>query len=175
MVELDVAPRALWMVGPDGGSTRIPLARHPNWTSQPEDHKAEWFTWTNERHPFQAAEGWTANDSRNLKGLDQDFVRGALIYSEFGWVMGTPYPTPGEEVRPDRTGLVQFAGWTGGGNAGVIFRGMRYYLEDKPQYLDDPNGEFWFDRKGQGGTLYVRLPGDVDPNGVHLEAGFGRS
>ena len=34
-------------------------------------------------------------------------------------------------------------------------RNMRYYLEDKPQYLDDPEGEYWFEKKGNGGRLYL--------------------
>jgi hypothetical protein len=137
----------LWMIDGDGVSTRIPLARHPNWTSQPEDHKAEWFRWTNNPHPFQPREGFSANDAKNLKG-STGFRRDALIYSEFGWVMGTPYPTKVMDFDP-ADGSVRFAGWTGGGNASIIFRGMRYYLEDKPQYLDDPNGEFWFDKRGK--------------------------
>lgn len=167
---LGFAPRTLWAVDSRGLARRLPLARTPNWVSQPEDHKAQWFTWTNERHPFRPREGFSANDSAHLKGLDPDFVLGALIYSEFGWVMGTPYPTRVAAYDP-ADGAVQFAGWTGGGNASVIFRGMRYYLEDKPQYLDDPEGEFWFDRQGAGGTLYVRLPGGAAPDSVRIEAG----
>src|SRR6266513_3028689 len=50
-------------------------------------------------------------------------------------------------------------------------RNMRYYLEDKPQYLDDPEGEYWFEKKGNGGRLYLRLPGDADPNAAQIEAG----
>ncbi|MCR4412975.1 MAG: laminin G domain-containing protein [Thermoguttaceae bacterium] len=170
---LDFSPRTLWMIDSRGRAVRIPLARHPNWKSQPEDHKAQWFTWTNDPHPFRAREGFSANDAVHLKGLDRDFVEGALIYSEFGWVMGTPYPTRVNKYDP-ADGSVQFAGWTGGGNASIIFRGMRYYLEDKPQYLDDPDGEFWFDKQGAGGTLYVRLPGGADPNTVRIEAGRHR-
>jgi hypothetical protein len=127
------------MIGPEEDARRIPLARHPNWTSQPEDHKAQWFTWTNDSHPFNPREGFSANDSQNLQGRDAEFVEDALIYSEFGWVMGTPYPTRVINFDPS-DGSVRFANWTGGGNASVIFRGMRYYLEDKPQYLDDPQG-----------------------------------
>ena len=167
---LDFTPRTLWWIDEDGTATRIPLARHPNWTSQPEDHKAEWFRWTNDRHPFQAREGFSANDAENLQGLERDFVEDALIYSEFGWVMGTPYPTRVRDFDPE-DGAVRFEGWTGGGNASVIFRGMRYYLEDKPQYLDDPEGEFWFHREGNGGALYLRPPQGMDPNTVRLEAG----
>jgi len=167
---LDFAPRTVWMIDRDGTARRIPLARHPNWVSQVEDHKAEWFRWTNDRHPFQAKEGFSANDAQNLKGLDKDFVQGALIYSEFGWVMGTPYPSKVGNYDP-ADGAVRFERWTGGGNASIIFRGMRYYLEDKPQYLDDPEGEFWFDKQGSGGTLYVRPPGGIDPATVRIEAG----
>ncbi len=167
---LDFAPRTVWMIDTRGTATRVPLARHPNWKSQPEDHKSEWFTWTNDRHPFRAKEGFSGNDTAHLKGLDKDFVEGAFIYSEFGWVMGTPYPTRVNRYDP-MDGSVQFANWTGGGNASIIFRGMRYYLEDKPQYLDDPDGEFWFDKQGKGGTLYVRLPNGLDPNAVRIEAG----
>jgi hypothetical protein len=167
---LDFAPRTLWMIDSSGNAIRIPLARHPNWKSQPEDHKAEWFNWTNTPHPFKARDGFSANDDKNLKGLEPDFVRGALIYSEFGWVMGTPYPSRVGDYDPS-DGSVRFEQWTGGGNASVIFRGMRYYLEDKPQYLDDPAGEFWFDKKGDGGVLYARLPGGIDPTTVRVEAG----
>ena len=49
-----------------------------------------------------------------------------------------------------------------------IIRGCRFYLEDKPHYLDSP-GEFWFDKKGNGGRLYIRLPGDQDPNMARVE------
>jgi hypothetical protein len=169
-VTLDFAPRTMWLVDQQGAATRVPLARHPNWQSQPEDHKAQWFTWTNEPHPFKPREGFSANDSKHLQGRDQDFVQEALIYSEFGWVMGTPYPTRVNKYDP-ADGSVQFAGWTGGGNASIVFRGMRYYLEDKPQYLDDPRGEFWFDKRGGGGTLYARLPDGVDPNTTRIEVG----
>ena len=172
--ELDFAPRSVWLVGENGSSRRIPLARHPNWKSQPEDHKSKWFAWTNEKHPFKAESGYTANDSNNLKGLDPDFVNGAILYSEFGWVMGNPYPSKASNYNPE-TGSVKFERWTGGGNGEIIHRGMRYYLEDKPQYLDDPDGEFWFDKKGDGGTLYIRLPGDLDPNTAHIEAGRRKS
>jgi len=84
--------------------------------------------------------------------------------------MSGPYPTEVEVVDLKQHGL-GFAGWTGGGNGGVIMRNMRYYLEDKPQYLDDPEGEYWFEKKGSGGRLYLRLPHDADPNSGQIEAG----
>ena len=39
---------------------------------------------------------------------------------------------------------------------------------NKPQYLDSP-GEFWFEKKGAGGRLYLRLPEDQDPNTADVE------
>jgi hypothetical protein len=109
-------------------------------------------------------------DTKHIKDRPADYFHGALIWPEFGWVMSQPYPTRVEVVDLKRHGL-GFAGWTGGGAGGVIMRDMRYYLEDKPQYLDDPDGEYWFEKKGEGGRLYLRLPGDADPNVARVEAG----
>lgn len=43
-------------------------------------------------------------------------------------------------------------------------------MEDRPNFLDAP-GEFWFEKKGRGGRLFIRLPGDIDPTTVQVEAG----
>jgi hypothetical protein len=175
--DLDFAPRCVWSVGSDGGITRIPLARTPNWkVSNPDDVKSEWWVWDNPRKPlgnttknFQGQTIHLGMDTQHIKDKPDDYFKCALIWPEYGWVMSGPYPTEVEVVDLEHNGL-GFAGWTGG-TAGVIMRNMRYYLEDKPQYLDDPNGEFWFDKKGAGGRLYLRLPGDADPNTAHVEAG----
>jgi hypothetical protein len=50
----------------------------------------------------------------------------------------------------------------GGGDA-EITKGMRYYLENKPHYIDEA-GEWWFDDKGR---LYLRW--DSDPNQERFE------
>jgi hypothetical protein len=43
--DLDFAPRGLWMVT-DQATTKIPLARTPNWTvSDQEDVMSEWYVW----------------------------------------------------------------------------------------------------------------------------------
>ena len=176
--DLDFAPRSVWSVGRDGQITRIPLARTPNWkVSNPDDVKSEWWVWDNPDKPFgntiKNAGGQEVHlgiDTRHIKDRPADYFKGALIWPEYGWVMSGPYPTPVEVVDLDRHGL-GFGGWTGGGAGGVIMRNMRYYLEDKPHYLDDPDGEYWFDKKGRGGRLYLRLPGDADPNTAPVETG----
>jgi hypothetical protein len=176
--DLDFQPGAIWTVGKDGAITRIPLARTPNWkVSNPDDVKSEWWVWDNPGKPFgnivTNVQGTTISlgiDTQHIKDKSEDYFKDALIWSEYGWVMSGPYPTRVEVVDLERHGL-GFAGWTGGGVNGVIMRNMRYYLEDKRQYLDDPNGEFWFEKKGNGGRLYLRLPGDADPNLAQIEAG----
>jgi len=176
--DLDFSPRAVWLVRKDGDPFRIPLARTPNWKrSNPDDVKSEWWVWDNPGKVFgntvKNAGGQEIHlgiDTKHVKGKPADYFKGALIWPEYGWVMSGPYPTPVEVVDAERGGL-GFGGWTGGGTNGVIMRNMRYYVEDKPHYLDDPDGEYWFDRKGKGGRLYVRLPGDADPNAARVEAG----
>jgi hypothetical protein len=175
--DLDFAPRAVWSVDKGGGITRIPLARTPNWkVSNPDDVKSEWWVWDNPGKPFGNTvtndQGQTISlgiDTQHIKDKPEDYFKGALIWPEYGWVMSGPYPTPVQVVDLQRHAL-GFAGWTGGGVNGVIMRNMRYYLEDKPQYLDDPDGEYWFDKKGNGGRLYLRLKGDADPNRAQIEA-----
>lgn len=176
--DLDFAPRCVWSVGKDGQITRIPLARTPNWkVSNPDDVKSEWWVWDNPRKPFgnttTNARGQAMHlgiDTKHIKDKPEDYFKGALIWPEYGWVMSDPYPTAVEVVDLEQHGL-GFGGWTGGGTGGIIMRNMRYYLEDKAHYLDDPDGEFWFDKKGKGGRLYLRLPGDADPNTASVEAG----
>lgn len=176
--DLDFAPRSLWLVRKEGDFSRIPLARTPNWKrSNPDDIKSEWWVWDNPRKPFgntirdaRGQEMHLGIDTRHVKGKPAEYFKGALIWPEYGWVMSGPYPTEVEVVDLEQNGL-GFGGWTGGGTGGVIMRNMRYYLEDKPHYLDDPGGEFWFHKKGKGGKLYLRLPDDADPNAARVEVG----
>lgn len=170
-VDVPFKTRALWLVEPDGSARRIPIARHPNWTPEPEDAKADWWEWDNPGKPFGHTMGkrHLGIDTVNVPQHPKAFFEDAVIWPEFGWVMGGPYPTKVEGVDTERGGL-SFAGWTGG-TAGVIFRHQRYYLEAKPHYLDDPQGEFWFEQVGDGERLHLRLPDGLDPNQVRIEAG----
>ena len=174
-VDLPWAPRLVWMVGNDGAVTRVPLARTPNWTiTDPDDIQSEWWTWKNPGKPFDnvatinGRQWHLAFDKDDInESKPQEYYENAIVRTTMGWVMGGPYP--GRVLAVDRkNGSLAFPGRWGGGPSHKIIRGCRFYLEDKPQYLDSP-GEFWFDRKGQGGRLYIRLPGDRDPNTTRLE------
>ena len=120
--DIGFAPRTLWSVDPaDGGkSERIPLARSPNWTiSDPDDVKSEWWHWTNPRKPFdnyttdaRGKELHLAFDHRNLIQPAEHY-QGAILWTEFGWALGTPFPTHVRVVDSKRHGL-GFAGKWGG-------------------------------------------------------------
>jgi len=169
VADLDYLPRNLWDVQ-NGRIERIPLARMPHWkVSNPEDVMSEWWQWN--------GNGW--NDANTIKGKahlgvdskhltrDADYYVNAVVRTEYGICMGTPFPSKVEAFNAAKH-AIQFQGvWFG--DSQMIITGMRYYLEDKPQYLDTP-GEFWFEKKNNnGGRLYLRLPGDRDPAQAQIE------
>jgi hypothetical protein len=177
-VNLDFSPRNVWLVHDDGSVVRIPLARTPNWqVSDPDDVKREWFEFNNpDKRDVWGAKDKLGNveypmgyDTVNLTH-DADYYKDAVIRCEYGWVMGTPYPSHVLRFDPVKHSLTFGGQWGGGIGAYHYPRHVRYYLEDKPQYLDDGKaGEFWFDKQAHGGRLYLRLPGDADPNAAHVE------
>ncbi len=191
--DLDFAPRNVFVV--DGEQVRrLHLARTPNWeVSDPDDPKSEWWTWD---QPEWWRGLWTIETQAGPRHMgiskhfteDVDHYVGAVLRTEYGNVMGTPYPTRVEAFEPaedyvSREDLNEDWRWNDiEGRRGVVFQGMwygdstnirenhRFYLEDKPHYLDSA-GEFWFDRRDDGGgRLYVRLPDDRDPNTAQVEA-----
>ena len=185
-IDLDFAPRTVYLVGPSASFasktdriTRIPLARMPNWrVSDPEDVKSEWWHWDNPGHPYfnltmdAAAGGKTlamGKDTQHITGPKERYM-GAIIWAEFGWVDGTPYPSYVQGFDAAKRAL-GFEGYLGSAKSRVISRNHRYYLEDKPHYLDDPEGEYWFEKKGRGGRLYIILPKGQNPNKAVIEAG----
>lgn len=175
---LSFSPRCLWISDKGGASRRIPLARTPNWKlSDPDDIKSEWWCWSNPQKHFDNfisdRSGKKQNlgiDTEHIKG-DPDYFENAVLWTEYGWVMGTPYPTQVLVVDMERKGLGFSGQWGGSAGESKIIRNCRYYLEDKPHYLDDPDGEFWFDKAGKGGILYLRVPDGIGPNSLQVEAG----
>ncbi|MFO8014415.1 MAG: LamG-like jellyroll fold domain-containing protein [Phycisphaerae bacterium] len=173
--DLAFAPRCVWMVQPDAGVRRMALARTPNWEiTNPDDIKSEWWTWKNPKKPFDnyidvaGGRRHLAFDAEHINATrPEDYYKGAVLWTTKGWVMGSPFPTRVLMVDRERGALAFRGQW--GGISYKIIRGCRYYLEDKPHYLDAP-GEFWFHKQGEGGRLYLRLPGDADPNAAHVEA-----
>ena len=185
-IDLDFAPRTVYLVKPSGSFasrtdriTRIPLARMPNWkVSDPEDVKSEWWHWDNPGHPYfnltmdtETSRKTLAlgKDTQHLTG-PKELYMGAILWAEFGWVDGTPYPSYVQGFDAEKRAL-GFEGYLGSATSRIISRNHRYYLEDKPHYLDDPEGEYWFERKGAGGRLHIILPDGQNPNTAVIEAG----
>ncbi|HOK04835.1 MAG TPA: LamG domain-containing protein [Victivallales bacterium] len=174
---LNFTPRCLWTIDEKGNVKRIPLARTPNWkVDNFDDIKSQWWIWTNPKKPFdnfyQDKSGKQFNmgiDTEHIKG-DPNYFKGALVWSEYGWVMGTPFPSKIIAVDTQNSAIAFGGQWSSAPGTTKIIRNCRYYLEDKPQYLDDPEGEFWFEKAGSGGILYLRSPQNHDPNKLHIEA-----
>lgn len=148
VTEVDFLPRTLWAIDTKGQITRLKLARTPNWNeSDPNDVMSEWPTWENPEWWKGDGHEMTVNDRKlhagidrkNLVGTAEDFV-GATVWSEWGIVMGSPYPSRVEGYDPEQHAVAFRGPWTWE-KLEKIIRGNRYYLEDKPQWLDEP-GEF---------------------------------
>ena len=180
MAEVDFLPRTLWMVGGDGEITRLILARWPNWQeSDPNDVLREWPTWENpqwwlensrfHRMEVDGRDRHLGIDTENLTRPAQDYV-GATVWSEWGIVMGTPYPAVVEAFDEEQRAVAFRGPWTYEMSE-VIARGNRYHLENMPWMLDEP-GEFWVERVAEDrARIFLRLPEDRDPNTVTVEAG----
>jgi hypothetical protein len=179
--EIDFAPRTLWIVGADGGVERQPLARHPNWReSDPNEPMSEWPVWENPQwwkqgNRFHTTEvnGRKRHQGVSAKILDRpaaDYV-GATVWTEWGIVMGSPYPAQVEAFDETKKAVAFRGPWTWE-QTETIMAGNRFHLEDKPWMLDEP-GEFWVRRgqRGEKSVLYFRPPGDRDPNTLRIEAG----
>ncbi len=181
--EVDFLPRTLWVVDEANQIVRLKLARTPNWNEpDPNDVMSEWWTWDNpewwrgaghqmevERRDGKVRLHLGIN-RRQLVGSAEDYV-GGTVWSEWGIVMGSPYPAEIEGFSENERGVAFRGPWTFAALEKII-RGNRFFLENKPQWLDEP-GEFWVERIGDGprARIHLRLPGDRDPGNLVVEAG----
>ncbi|NLF38525.1 hypothetical protein GX586_03720, partial [bacterium] len=163
-IDLPFAPRRVWLV--EGASIqRLALARTPNWAeSNPDDVKSTWWKW-------QSVNTVTWGGQSTFKGTDSlhltqpaAYYSNAIVWTEFFPVMGSPYAA---RVLGFDSGTKSIF-WRHPFGWGPV-QHSRFFIEDMPQYLDATN-EFWFDKTGSGGRLYVRLPDDREPNGLQIEA-----
>lgn len=174
--ELDFLPRTVWM-GQGAEPERLKLARWPNWEESDEnDLMSEWPVWEQPRWWVDGTNVMEVNGRDRHLGIDEDLPRplkdlvGGTVWTEWGIVMGSPYPAEIEGVDEDRGGIAFRGPWTYN-MSNEIITGNRYHLEDLPQFLDEP-GEFWVEKTGENsGRLYLRLPGDADPREATIEVG----
>jgi len=177
-LELDDYPRAVWERRGDR-IYRVHLARTPNWANglnepvaNEDDVKSEWHEWQSTEKVQVDGQGraWGV-DPQHLRGMEDDALVGGTVWSEYGGVMGTPYPNPIEAYDPQR-GAIRFGGPWGDASRYSPTRLNRYFLENLPRFLDE-GGEYYYDgapdAKQQTGRLYLRLVGDRNPNEANVE------
>lgn len=164
MAEVDFLPRAIWYVGSDGKIERLKIARNPNWHEpDPYDPMSEWPTWENPRW-WTGEHKTTVNGRERHLGIDTknftgpaDLYEGATVWSEWGIVMGSPYPSRVEKFDEKQKAVAFRGPWTWEMSEKII-RNNRYYLEDKPEWLDE-EGEFWVEQTGKHkARIYLRMP-----------------
>jgi hypothetical protein len=160
-------PRLLWEVR-GAEPVRLPLARTPNWQeSNPDDIRSEWFEWDKcEKGDLSPGhKGWFGTARTAWPSDDPDYYLGATLWTEWMPVMGTPYPTTVETVDVEKRTLGFQGFWYE--DSGDHIQYNRWYLENKPQYLDQ-DGEWYYD--GEAHRLYLRPGEGRDPNALHVEA-----
>ncbi len=159
-------PWAVWFI--DGSKvTRLELARIPNWTIKNfDDVKSEWWEWEKDARVKKKNGGI---DTKNLTE-SPDFYKDALVYTEWGIVMCTPAAVPVKGFDPKKKALFFEGFFTPRYVGRGMSKGMRYYLANKPQYLDVP-GE-WYVEKDR---IYLKLPGNADPKSARIEMGMHKT
>ncbi len=175
VADVDYLPRRFWMVDDKGTMTRLKIARTPNWEiTDPDNVLGDWWKWEkggsgpNPDNPEQTR--ILGSDPEHIN-QPREYYEDAIVWTEYGFVMSTPIPARVEGIDT-KTGTLAFRGiWFGSGDrAQDVQDGQRYYLEDKPHYLDQA-GEIWPEKTGDhSARLYLRLPDGVDPNEVTIEA-----
>jgi hypothetical protein len=168
----------LWAVR-KGTAVRLNIARDPNWTiTDPNDPFTQWHRW--DAFLGTRNRGWLID--AQWKGKPKTLFQDAVIWTQHRYLMGTPHQINIKEFDPERGAfLIASPGGISyrlGGDPQKPYpldNRVAYFIENVPAFLDAP-GEYYYDRNGpHPGRLYVRAPGDADPNRLTFEAGVTRS
>lgn len=172
------SPEKVWFIDLDKGfrprcvfevrgneDVRIPITRNPHYKlTNPDDPMGDWYEWTG-----PARRGFTNEDSVHLIQDDPNYYDGAYVWSEWEDTtgnMGMPYISPMLKYNPARHSITRNRIFFG-----AATKGMRYYMENHPAFLDGP-GEYYVADKGEhADRMYLRLPEDRDPNQSVIELG----
>jgi hypothetical protein len=162
-------PWAMWLVDADQRQ-RLTPARFPNWQIEHEyNHFTQWLRVDRIDQGFPRTSIY-APDA--LPATDPDAYDGATLWIDHANTSGEfsiigPFPSGVGRYDPE-TGRLQPS----------LNHPRRhpqpnapFYLENLPRFLDQP-GEWCMvpDADADGATLYLRLPGDADPNARQVEA-----
>ncbi len=170
---------ALYVVNDDGTASRQHLARWPDWQRGNDNFAIDYWNTIDGPKTVTGGDGrWTASGMYDeaLKGYSKDYFTGGFIWKQYRSFMGTPTPSQipatrevrtesGEAIEvpmyhPDEGVLLK------GGQGGYGAGGLRYMIDNLPQFLDSA-GEFYLDP--DTGLLFYRPADGIDPNELHLE------
>ncbi len=154
--DLDFPARNVWVVD-RGKITRLTLARTPNWkVSDPEDVMSEWWTWEQPQWGKREKHKTTVGEKKMHRGTDArhltkgpGYYKDAIVWTEWGIVMGTPFPTRVEAFDAQRKALAFQGRWWR--DSGVIITNNRYYLELEIGYFRAPWGAILAQLGDRGG------------------------
>ncbi|MCC5844594.1 MAG: hypothetical protein JJU05_10120 [Verrucomicrobia bacterium] len=164
-LEGDFVPRAGWVLNGDGSRERVPLARWPNWEIEhPYNHFTQWFRVEEIVPRFPVMPIFAP---KVLNDPDPHAYDGATVWMEH----------PNSHGSFSITGIFPSAVQGYDPNRGIIRIPLEhprrhpqvnspFFLENLPRFLDT-DGEWTFVPEGR--KLYLRLPGDADPNQVTFE------
>ncbi len=161
----DFVPRAAWILAEDGSRERVNIARWPNWEIEHEyNHFTQWHRVEKiskgfpntvifapkvlndpDRKAFEGATVWMEhpNTSREFS-ITGIYPSAAIGYEPGRGLLRIPCEHPNRHPQPKSP----------------------FYLENLPRFLDK-DGEWTFVAGGR--KIYMRLPGDVDPNSRVVE------
>ncbi len=164
----DYVPRAMWVLGANGQRTRVPIARWPNWKVE---HEYNIFTqWFRVEKIDKGFPRTTIYAPKVLNDPDPKAFDGATVWMDHANTSGEfsiigPFPARAAGYDP-ATGrlLIDITHPRRHPNPNAPF-----FLENMAKFLDEA-GEWYFSANGADArTLYVRLPGDTDPNTATVE------
>jgi hypothetical protein len=158
----------LYEVSPDGDITDLHIASDAGWNmTNPNFAMHHWNQWDGEKN-MNAGNGEEDIQGYDeaLKGFEPDYFEGGTLWSQYGWIIGTPIPyiiKPGD-YDPEK-GILAHRNL-----AHPTHKGTRYLIENLPQFLDKP-GEYYYDEdySDNSGRLFLRLPNDRNPNNSRIE------
>ncbi len=157
----------LFIVNPDGSHETCHLARTPDWQPGNDNFVMDYWHTSGGDAEIDGRRGFKDKRWKN-PDLPKDYFVGGTIWIQYKSLMGTPTPStiPLKDKKnvdwfhPDKGILLKRVQYGHGKG------GLRYMIEDLPQFLDSA-GEFYLDY--DSGVLFFRPEDGVDPNNQHFE------
>lgn len=141
----------------EAGIQRIYLARSPNFVHTPKEPMQKWWTFTAKT---KGTGNLSLTDTKNFSWTDVNALKGGDVWAtEDVVVMSTLWKQKINDYNPATKTITVTEQDFGG-------KDCKYYVENTPYLLDSP-GEYYFDKLTN--RLYLRLPGDKDPNTTIME------